>query len=70
MKILHRVSFQKKSVYCGYDEHSAAKAYFEKEPEATPAEPVNWWMALVDAKNPNMIVEQKTLRESTGASRA
>ena len=64
-RAMHRVVFNKKSIYCGYDIKEASRKYFELEPEATEASPLTWDL-FVTADNPLKKVQQQRLREAPG----
>ena len=64
-EFLYRVNYQGKSVYCGYSVETATKKYYELEPEATPENPVEWWM-IVAQDNPLNQITKKLLRRAPG----
>lgn len=63
--VLHRVAFNKKSIYCGYEMKEASRKYFELEPEATEGNPLEWHV-IVTPHNPLMQVQRQLLRRAPG----
>lgn len=64
-EFLHRINHRGKSVYCGYSEETATAKYFGLEPEATEAEPVEWWL-IATSGSPLRPVQKKLLRRAPG----
>lgn len=64
-KALYRVTFKKKSIYCGYDIKEAGRKYFELEPEATEEFPLEWHLIITD-DNPLNQLQRQLLRRAPG----
>ncbi len=64
-KPLYRITFGKKSAYCGRDIHEASRKYFELEPEATEESPLEWHV-IVTTDNPLEMVQRQLLRRAPG----
>lgn len=62
---LYRVTFNKKSIYCGYEIKEAGRKYFEMEPEATEESPIEWHLFITPA-NPLHKVQRQLIRRSPG----
>jgi hypothetical protein len=65
IKPLYRVTFKKKSIYCGYDINEAGRKYFELEPEATAKSPLEWHLIMTPG-NPLHQGERQLLRRMPG----